>query len=492
MRSSPERALTRLTVPAAALLALALALGLPDNSRLWDSLNRALPGPPDPRVVVVGIDDASLRDYGPLTGWPRELYGQALRTLDEAGVQTIGLDVRLSDLARTQPELEGVFARPNVVLSSAPGASPQSLVGQRTPTGVNALNTEPGGVVRRFQTAYPDADGTLWPSFARQLAVSAGQTVPLDTLPRLLRHVRNDPTRLAVLPFRDVVNGNVRFGDLQGRVVLIGLTAGSLPGTTRLDPVGEETAGVVLQARAVSTLLGAPLVGLPLWLTALLCVAVAVLAVLVRGLWGFVIALAALALAAPLWLVGVLFPGITVSLAAIVGSALVALERSWTLRTLGTRDPLTGSGNRLAFTRAVEHRWPGRKQRPIGLLLVDLSGFRQVNETYGRAAGDEVLRDLAARLQAHKRRGDVVFRWGPDEFAVLLDNVGPPDLQRLGEGVGQALSDLGYRDLRLRASVGAAATGPEITTPAELVEAASRSRYRMKYQREQREGESSS
>ncbi|GMA16321.1 CHASE2 domain-containing protein [Deinococcus metallilatus] len=486
MRTSPERRLTRYALPAA-LLAAGLALLMPGNGRLWDTLNRALPSPPDPRVVVVGIDDASLRDYGRLSGWPSDLYGQALRTLDEAGAQTIGLDVRLSDLVQNGAGLPGVFSRPNVVLATAPGETTRLPPGWRSQVGVSALNVSPDGRVRSFQTAYPDRNGTLQPSFARQLAVSAGQTVPLGTMPRLLRHVRHDPDRLGAIPFRDVVNGNVRFGDLQGRVVLIGLTAESLPGTARRDADGEVTPGVLLQARAVSTLLGAPFLRLPLWLTLLLCVGVAVLAVMVRGLWGFVIALAALALAVPLWQLNVLFPGVTVSLAAILGTALVGLERWTTLRNLGTRDALTGVGNRLAFTRAVEHRWPGREGRPIGLLLVDLSGFRKVNETYGRAAGDEVLRDLAGRLQTHKRRGDVIFRWGPDEFAVLLDNAGPQDLSRFSEKVQQTLEGLTYRDLPLRASVGGATTGPEIRTPVDLVEAASRSRYRMKYQREQGE-----
>ncbi|GAA5511819.1 hypothetical protein Dcar01_00532 [Deinococcus carri] len=483
MRSSPER-LTRYTVPAAALLAVGLALLLPDNGRLWDTLNRALPSPPDPRVVVVGIDDASLRDYGRLSGWPRDLYSQALRTLDEAGVQTIGLDLRLGDLAQNEAGLAEVFSQPNVVLAVRPGERPSLPAGWRAPLGVSTLDAGPGGTVRTFQTAYPEG-GRLRPSFARQLAVSAGQPVPLDTTPRLLRLFRSDPAHLSVIPFRDVVNGNVRFGDLQGRVVLIGLTAESLPQPPRRDAAGEATPAVLLHARAVSTLLAPPLLRLPLWLTLLLCVTVAVLAVLVRGLWGFVIALAALALAVPLWLVNVMFPGMTVSLAAILSTALVALERWWTLRNLGTRDPLTGFGNRLAFTRAVEHRWPGREGRPIGLLLVDLSGFRRVNETYGRAAGDEVLRALAARLQLHKRRGDMVFRWGPDEFAVLLDNTGPRDLDALTEGVQQTLEDFSYRDLPLRASVGGAATSPEVRTPTELVEAASRSRYRRKYQQEQ-------
>ena len=59
------------------------------------------------RVVVVGVDDTSLRDYGPPTVWPPELYAQALNTLDQAGVQTVGLDPRLSALARTPDKLSG-------------------------------------------------------------------------------------------------------------------------------------------------------------------------------------------------------------------------------------------------------------------------------------------------------------------------------------------------------------------------------------------------
>ena len=196
----------------------------------------------------------------------------------------------------------------------------------------------------------------------------------------------------------------------------------------------------------MSTLLGPPLVQVPLWLTLLLCMGVAALAAALRGLWGFGLALGTLALAAPLWQLNVLFPGMSVSLSAILGTALVALERWWILRNLGVRDPLTGFGNRLAFTRALEGRWQGRRTRPLGLLLIDLSGFRKVNEAYGRPAGDELLRNLAARIGPHKRRGDLIFRWGPDEFAVLLDNTSAPNsglaarMQRLARGLTCATS----------------------------------------------------
>ncbi|WP_081995106.1 CHASE2 domain-containing protein [Deinococcus radiopugnans] len=481
------RPMRRYTVPLAAVLAAALAWTGPVNALLWDALNRTLPSAPDARVVVVGIDDATLRDYGRIGSWPRELYRQALDTLEQAGAAAIGIDVLLGDPARNDAGLAAVFSRPNVVLATAPGESSVLRPDWRSPTGVSALNLSRDGIVRWFQTAYPvpDAPDGLAPSFARQLAVAAGRSVPLDLTPRILRYSAPDPQRLPVIPFRDVVNGTIRYGDVQNRVVVLGLSASGVSGPTVRDVSGQVLSGVQLQARAVSSLLSPPFASLPRWTITLVGVLAAVAAVLAGGLWGFWIALLALALSVPYWLLNTLLPGVTLSLCAVLGTGLVMLERWWTLRNTGVRDPLTGFGNRLAFTRAVEGRWQGRQSRPLGLLLVDLSGFRKVNATYGHAAGDELLRELAGRIMAHKRRGDLIFRWGPDEFAVLLYNTSPPELADLTRRVQLSLDAMTYRDLPLRASVGGASTGPEIHTPTDLIEAASRSRYRIKYQREQ-------
>ncbi|MDK2013361.1 MULTISPECIES: sensor domain-containing diguanylate cyclase [unclassified Deinococcus] len=487
MPRSAERSLALITAPVAALLAALLALLMPANPRLGDALNRALPSETDRRVVLVGIDDASLRDYGRVGTWPRELYGQALGTLEQAGATAVGIDVLLTDPSQNDERLKDAFSRANVVLATAPGestllASPE----WRSPTGVSALNVSGDGIVRTFQTAYPDAAGTLQPSFARQLAVAAGRNVDLSDQPRVLRYAAPDRDRLPVIPFRDVVNGNVRYGDIQGKIVLIGLTAsGTGVGGVR-DVTGQTVPGTELQLRAVSSLLSAPFTTLPTWLIALLSAVIAVTAVLARGLWGFALAMAALLAAAPLWLGNILLPGVTLSLAAIIGTALVAAERWWNLRTLALRDPLTGFGNRVAFTRALEQRWATRQTRPLGLLLVDLSGFRKVNEVYGPHAGDELLRDLSGRIMQQKRRGDLIFRWGPDEFAVLLDQASAHETADVARRVQESLDRISYRDLPLRASVGAARTGEDIQTPVDLVEAASRSRYRVKYQREQR------
>ena len=172
---------------------------------------------------------------------------------------------------------------------------------------------------------------------------------------------------------------------------------------------------------------------------------------------------------------GVLFPGVTLSLCAVLGNTLVLLERQWTLRTAGRRDPLTGYGNRQAFNAVLARRRSG------GLILLDLSGFRGVNDRYGRAAGDAVLRDLGRRLGRYGRRGDRQFRWGADEFALLLNGVGQPDVARLAEALQAEVNELPYQDVVLRGNVGAAAFGPDIPTPQALVEAASRQRYLHKH-----------
>lgn len=487
----PERSLRRWTLPLAAGLGAALVLAIPVNPRLENTLNQALPSRPDPALVVVGIDDASLRDYGRPDIWPRELYAQVLRTLNSAGVRAVGLDVLLSGVSSpADAALTPLFSAPNLVLATSPGEGGEApQPGWRSPTGVSVLNRSAGGVARSVQPFYalegPGGDRRLVPSFAAQLARVAGADVPADTVPRLLRYVPQNELDAVTRSFRDVVNGNVRFAELQGKVVLIGLTAGGFSGLTSPDIDGSMVAGTYLQARAVSSLLSPPLVRAPLWLMAVLGGLLAAATVWLRGLWGFGAAALALLLAVLGWLVNFLLPGVSLSLAALVGVGLVALERWWQLRSLGTQDVLTGVGNRLAFTRAVEHRWHSRQERPMSLMLIDLDGLRQVNKQYGHLAGDALLRDLAGRLQKLRRRGDVVFRWGPDEFAVLLDQVGPQELPALTEHFQRNLGDLRVHDLRVRANIGAASTSDDILTPGELIEAASRSRYRMKYRRGQ-------
>ena len=474
--------LNRWLVPAATLIALLISLLTPLNQGLWDALNRGLPAPPDPRVVVVGIDDATIRDYGRLDTWDRSLYARALNTLDEAGVRAVGLDILFQGRAGGDETLTPLLRRPNVILATSPedprGREVGLRAGSRATTGLSVLNIDQDGVVRHFQRSYRLPDGSLVPSLSEQLARAAGLSAQTSTTPQTLRSLETDRNSLPVLSFRDVVNGNVRYASLQDKLVLVGLTATGSQGSQYLDVARQPVPGVILQARAVSSLLSPPFRTLSPWIGLLLGVLAAVSAVLLRGFWGFVIALGAVAVSLPLWLANLQFPGLTVSLCAMAGLLLVAAERWWDLRHLGTVDSLTGLGNRLAFTRAVEHRWGSRSDRPIGLVLVDLTGFGSSQEAAVPGSNAALIPQLAATLRGTKRRADVVFRWGPDEFMILVGGTDAQELTRFAERLNQTLNELGGP---ARASIGYALTGPEIHTPAELVERASRMRYRNKY-----------
>ena len=93
------------------------------------------------------------------------------------------------------------------------------------------------------------------------------------------------------------------------------------------------------------------------------------------------------------------------------------------LQILALRDQLTQLPNRLALnTRLAESlNRATRTHNPLALLFIDLDGFKQVNDEFGHAAGDEVLCEVAKRLQLAMRTTDVVARFGGDEFVVLLD-----------------------------------------------------------------------
>ncbi|GAA3256206.1 diguanylate cyclase domain-containing protein [Dactylosporangium siamense] len=149
------------------------------------------------------------------------------------------------------------------------------------------------------------------------------------------------------------------------------------------------------------------------------------------------------------------------------------------LRHQALHDPLTGLGNRNLleeFTRSGLR--PGVR---ASVLVLDLDGFKAVNDTLGHAAGDELLRVVASRLRAHAREGDLVARLGGDEFVVLLpdaaDDVAAEVAARLRFALIAPIRIDG-RFVQVDASIGAA-TATEGTLDA-LLRAADAEMYREK------------
>jgi diguanylate cyclase (GGDEF)-like protein/PAS domain S-box-containing protein len=115
------------------------------------------------------------------------------------------------------------------------------------------------------------------------------------------------------------------------------------------------------------------------------------------------------------------------------------LERQ--LRRQARIDPLTGLVNRTVLAERLDHALALRRagSTPLGLLLVDLDGFKAVNDRAGHPAGDALLREVSTRLLAAVRRGDTVARLGGDEFAVLLEDCDEGDLTEAGQLVAQRI-----------------------------------------------------
>jgi diguanylate cyclase (GGDEF)-like protein len=106
-------------------------------------------------------------------------------------------------------------------------------------------------------------------------------------------------------------------------------------------------------------------------------------------------------------------------------------QKTAELREASFTDPLTGLRNRRYFAEVIEAEVslacrPG--SAALHMFIVDLDHFKQVNDTYGHAAGDEVLRQTASRLKAATRTSDLIFRWGGEEFLIVAR--GAPDLPR--------------------------------------------------------------
>ncbi len=112
------------------------------------------------------------------------------------------------------------------------------------------------------------------------------------------------------------------------------------------------------------------------------------------------------------------------------------------LHYLANHDPLTGLLNRRSLSEHLE-RVVVRAQRghPAALLFIDLDHFKVVNDTFGHAAGDQVLVILSGVLASEVRGGDVLARLGGDEFAVILEQTAPPQASEIAERMRRAVAE---------------------------------------------------
>lgn len=172
-------------------------------------------------------------------------------------------------------------------------------------------------------------------------------------------------------------------------------------------------------------------------------------------------------------------------------TALRATER--TLRTqadrlseLAERDELTRLPNRALLNDRLEHAM-ARAERDgmlLALLFIDLDRFKNVNDSLGHEAGDEVLRAVAERLQSATRKAETIARFGGDEFVMLVEGVAEPAdvltvINRIAAAIRAPLT-VGGSELVITASLGVALAPHDGATPSALLAAADRAMYRAK------------
>jgi diguanylate cyclase (GGDEF)-like protein/PAS domain S-box-containing protein len=150
-------------------------------------------------------------------------------------------------------------------------------------------------------------------------------------------------------------------------------------------------------------------------------------------------------------------------------------------------DGLTGLANRALYLDRLEHalrRYRRDPQQVFGVLFFDLDRFKTINDSLGHSVGDQLLVEVARRLQRFLRPGDTVARLGGDEFAVLLTDIaGVPDASHVAERVHELLGQafvIGKHEVYTSASIGIAMVSEKYERPEDLLRDADLAMYRAK------------
>jgi diguanylate cyclase (GGDEF)-like protein len=151
-------------------------------------------------------------------------------------------------------------------------------------------------------------------------------------------------------------------------------------------------------------------------------------------------------------------------------------------------DPLLDILNRRGFERELKRSlaYLQRYKGEAALLFLDLDGFKAVNDRHGHAAGDSLLKAVAAELSTHVRASDVVARLGGDEFGVLLWNLGSTQAAAKARDLENLIAAMSVAHGEARLSVGASAGWVALlasATPAQMIDAADKAMYVRKKER---------
>ena len=156
------------------------------------------------------------------------------------------------------------------------------------------------------------------------------------------------------------------------------------------------------------------------------------------------------------------------------------------VQTQAITDSLTGLYNRRGLFELGQRELDRlrRFERPLAAIMLDIDYFKQVNDTYSHAIGDQVLKELAARCRTHLREIDILGRYGGEEFAILLPETDQHDAYRVAERIRKHMIEASVQTdqgpVSITISLGVTAAGPDSTDLAVLLDRADTAMYSAK------------
>lgn len=173
------------------------------------------------------------------------------------------------------------------------------------------------------------------------------------------------------------------------------------------------------------------------------------------------------------------------SLVFLMASVLswVLAQRLWMFEQQSMRDGLTGLHNYRSLNLSLKQEIECclGSGRPISLLMIDIDNFKKYNDKMGHIKGDSTLRAVANIMSANIRNGDMIFRYGGEEFCMVLPGVGVEKTMSIAERIrAQVEEAFAIHDFPVTVSIGLSSSENGIRGPRELLEEADKALYRAK------------
>lgn len=496
-------------------------------------------------IVLIAIDDLSTKKVKQKWPFPRAVFGEAIRRINEFKPKVIGFDFVFQgqdQLPESDENLrQAMLGAGNVVIASymdndgkviSADAPLRSAAYQSSL--VNKIKDR-DSIVRRaplyFQVPGEDKIQWSWESdiFFKAIGFDQPQLFPeanytlIKSGHRQLRvpsfngamdiNYRADDRDFTVIPFWKLMDGEVNSEQIQGKIVLIGLTALAFHDFHE-TPLGT-ISGLSLNANAILTLLRNDflqrvpvyfswiLIFLSVWLTLSVTERYSILksfATIVVSCLIFLFASFSLLLSGVIWdlafLVAVTF---FVFFFAVIYKQFQTAIENIRLREESVRDPLTGFYTRrflevhlnMDIKKVLSS---GRKNfgeiNEVAVVMIDLDNFKLVNDSFGHQEGDRVLRTLGQSIRSSVRKDEIVCRFGGDEFCVILPGTSLENAVKFAEKLRLLIvnnPDLNYttqagvKSFRVTGSFGVASVkGMKAMSAENLMKAADRALYRAK------------